>query len=175
LEAMNRKHTIEEYLGLIDKLTKVNSSIRFSSDFIIGYPGETLEDFKQTAKLMKNVRYINSYSFIFSARPGTPAFKLKKINQVEAKKRLISFQSISEEIKTKYRDTLIGKISNVLFENKTKEGNKYFGRDEYLNSVIVKSNESLVGKIKKIKIVSGNHNTLYGEIFSKLNKNNYAA
>ena len=152
LEAMNRKHTIEEYLRIIEKLNKVNSNIKFSSDFIIGYPGETLEDFKQTEKLIKNVKYINSYSFIFSARPGTPAFKLEKINQSEAKKRLISFQSIAEEIKTKYRETLIGKISNVLFENKTKEGNKYFGRDEYLNSVIVKSNESLVGKIKKLKL-----------------------
>ena len=175
LEAMNRKHTTEEYLGLIEKLTKVNSSIKFSSDFIIGYPGETLDDYKQTEQLIKNVKYINSYSFIFSARPGTPAFNLKKINQTEAKKRLVSFQSIAEKIKIKYRETLIGKISNVLFENETKEGNKYFGRDEYLNSVIVESNESLVGKIKKVKIISGNHNTLYGEIFSKLNQNNYAA
>tara|TARA_B100000575_G_scaffold282604_1_gene274516 strand:+ start:3294 stop:4589 length:1296 start_codon:yes stop_codon:yes gene_type:complete len=175
LEAMNRKHTIEEYQRIIEKLNKVNTRIKYSSDFIIGYPGETLEDFKQTEKLIKNVKYINSYSFIFSARPGTPAFKLEKINQVEAKKRLISFQSLAEEIKTKYRETLIGKISNVLFENKTKESNKYFGRDEYLNSVIVKSNESLVGKIKKIKITSGNHNTLYGEIFSILSENNYAA
>ena len=175
LEAMNRKHTIEEYLGIIEKLNKVNSNIKFSSDFIIGYPGETLEDYKQTEKLIKNVKYINSYSFIFSARPGTPAFKLEKVNQSEAKERLISFQSIAEEIKTKYRETLIGRISNVLFENKTKEGNKYFGRDEYLNSVIVKSNESLVGKIKKVKIVSGNHNTLYGEMLSNLNQNNYAA
>ena len=175
LEAMNRKHTIEEYLDIIDKLAKVNSSIRFSSDFIIGYPGETLEDYKQTEKLIKNVKYINSYSFIFSARPGTPAFKLEKVNQSEAKQRLISFQRIAEEIKTKYRETLIGGISNVLFENKTKEGKKYFGRDEYLNSVIVKSNENLVGKIKKIKITSGNHNTLYGETLSSLNQNNYAA
>ena len=109
LEAMNRKHTIEEYLGTIEKLRKVNSSIRFSSDFILGYPGETSEDYTQTEKLMKNVKYINSYSFIFSARPGTPAFKLEKINQSEAKKRLISFQRIAEEIKTKYRKTLIGK------------------------------------------------------------------
>ena len=70
---------------------------------------------------------------------------------------------------------MIGGISNVLFENKTKEGKKYFGRDEYLNSVIVKSNENLVGKIKKIKITSGNHNTLYGETLSSLNQNNYAA
>ena len=70
---------------------------------------------------------------------------------------------------------MIGGISNVLFENKTKEGSKYFGRDEYLNSVIVKSNESLVGKIKKVKITSGNHNTLYGETLCNLNQNNYAA
>ena len=175
LEAMSRKHTIEEYLIIIEKLKKINSNIKFSSDFIIGYPGENFEDYKQTEKLIKNVKYINSYSFIFSARPGTPAFKLKKVNQSEAKERLISFQSIAEQIKTKYRETLIGRISNVLFENKTKEGNKYFGRDEYLNSVIVKSNESLVGKIKKVKIVSGNHNTLYGEALSNLNQNNYAA
>ena len=175
LEAMNRKHTIEEYLIIIEKLKKVNSNIKFSSDFIIGYPGETLEDNEQTEKLIKDVKYINSYSFIFSARPGTPAFKLEKVNQSEAKERLISFQSIAKQIKTKYRETLIGRTSNVLFENKTKEGNKYFGRDEYLNSVIVKSNESLVGKIKKVKIVSGNHNTLYGEALPNLNQNNYAA
>ena len=175
LEAMNRKYTIEEYKRLIEKLNKINSKIKFSSDFIIGYPGETLEDFKQTEKLAKQIKYINSYSFIFSARPGTPAFNLEKINQSEAKKRLISFQSVAEEIKTNYRETLIDKISNVLFENKTKQGNKYFGRDEYLNSVIVKSNESLVGKIKKVKITSGNHNTLYGEILSNLSQKNYAA
>jgi tRNA-2-methylthio-N6-dimethylallyladenosine synthase len=175
LEAMNRKHTIEEYLGIVEKLNKGKSSIKFSSDFIIGYPGETLDDFKQTEKLIKNVQYINSYSFIFSARPGTPAFELEKVNQSEAKERLISFQSLAEEIKTKYRENLIGGISNVLFENKTKEGSKYFGRDEHLNSVIVKSNENLVGKIKKVRITSGNHNTLYGEIFSNLNQNNYAA
>ena len=175
LESMNRKHTIEEYLGIIEKFNKVNSSIRFSSDFIIGYPGETLEDFKYTKKLLKTVQYINSYSFIFSARPGTPAFKLEKVNQSEAKERLISFQSVAEEIKTKYRETLIDKISYVLFENKTKEGSKYFGRDEYLNSVIVKSKENLIGKIKEVKIISGNHNTLYGEILTNLDQKNYAA
>merc|ERR1711991_477222 len=109
-----------------------NSNIKFSSDFIIGYPGETLEDFKQTLRLIKDVKYVNSYSFIFSARPGTPAFNLEKVNQSEAKERLISFQSIAEEIKTKFRETLIGNSSYVLFENKTKEGNKYFGRDQYL-------------------------------------------
>ena len=175
LRAMNRKHTIEEYLKIIDKLIKINPRIKFSSDFIIGYPGESLDDFKLTELLMKNVKYINSYSFIFSARPGTPASDLVKVHQYEAKKRLISFQKTAEEIKTKYRKSLIDNISNVLFENKTKNENKYFGRDEYLNSVIVRSNENLVGEIKRVKIISGNHNTLYGEIVSDLNQNNYAA
>ena len=175
LKAMNRKHTIEEYQRIIDKLNKVNSNIKFSSDFIIGYPGETFEDFKQTEQFLKKVKYINSYSFIFSARPGTPASKLKKTNLSEAKKRLISFQSVAETIKTKYRETLIGKISTVLFENHTKDGGKYFGRDEFLNSVIVKSDENLVGQVKKIKIINGNHNTLYGEIPTNLSQNNYAA
>jgi len=175
LRAMNRKHTIEEYLKIIDKLIKINPRIKFSSDFIIGYPGESLDDFKLTELLMKNVKYINSYSFIFSARPGTPASDLVKVHQYEAKKRLISFQKTAEEIKTKYRKSLIDNISNVLFENKTKNENKYFGRDEYLNSVIVRSNENLVGDIKRVKIISGNHNTLYGEIVSDLNQNNYAA
>ncbi len=175
LEAMNRKHTIEEYLEIIEQVIKVNSNVKFSSDFIIGYPGETLEDFKLTTKLIKDINYINTYSFIFSARPGTPAFDLEKIDQLEAKKRLINFQRIAEEIKTKYRNSLIGKVSRVLFENKTKNENNYFGRDEHLNSVIVTSNENLFGKIKKVRITSGNHNTLYGEIFSDLNENNYAA
>ena len=86
LKAMNRKHTIEEYLSIIDKLKKIKPEIKFSSDFIIGYPGETLEDFKKTINLMKSIRFINSFSFVFSARPGTPAFNLDKIDQSEAKK-----------------------------------------------------------------------------------------
>ena len=175
LKAMNRKHTIEEYLSIIDKLKKIKPEIKFSSDFIIGYPGETLEDFKKTINLMKSIRFINSFSFVFSARPGTPAFNLDKIDQSEAKKKLISFQGIAEEIKVNYRGSLINKFSNVLFENKINNENEYFGRDEYLNSVIVKSNESLVGKLKKVKIKSGNHNTLYGEIFCNINQKNYAA
>ena len=124
---------------------------------------------------MKDIKYINSYSFIFSARPGTPAYKFGKMNDKEIKKRLISFQSLAGEIKTQYRKKLIDKISNVLFENQINKENKYFGRDEYLNSVIVESNTNLIGKIKKVKITSGNHNTLYGEIIPQINQNNYAA
>jgi len=175
LKNMNRKHTIEEYLEIIKKLKNIKSNVKFSSDFIIGYPGETEDDFKKTIELMKEVKFINSYSFLYSARPGTPAFNLDKIDENIAKERLFLFQNLSKKIKTEYRETLLSKTMTVLFENETKEKNKYFGRDEYFNSVIVESNENLVNKIKKIKIIKINQNTLFGEIDMHSIQNNFAA
>jgi tRNA-2-methylthio-N6-dimethylallyladenosine synthase len=175
LKAMNRKHTIEEYKKILDKLKEVKVDIKFSSDFIIGYPGETNDDFEATMKLMSEVKFVNSYSFIYSARPGTPAFDLKTINKTEAKTRLNKFQKLAEQIKMNYRKNLIDKVSNVLFENKIKNTNKYFGRDKYSNSVIVESNDNLAGKIKNVKISDVNHNTLFGKIPRDLNQTNYAA
>ena len=175
LKNMNRKHTIEEYLEIIKKLKSIKSNVKFSSDFIIGYPGEMEDDFKKTIELMKEVKFINSYSFLYSARPGTPAFNLDKIDENIAKERLFLFQNLSKKIKTEYRETLLSKTMTVLFENETKEKNKYFGRDEYFNSVIVESNENLVNKIKKIKIIKINQNTLFGEIDMHSIQNNFAA
>ena len=175
LEAMNRKHTVEEYLETIRKLTKVRSDIKFSSDFIIGYPGEINIDFQKTIELMNKIQFINSFSFIFSARPGTPAFNLDMIDKDVAKNRLTEFQRIAENIKNNYRKKLIKKSVKVLFENKMKSGNRYFGRDEHFNSVIVDSKDDLTGQIKNVKILRGNHNTLFGGIVSNLSQKNYAA
>jgi tRNA-2-methylthio-N6-dimethylallyladenosine synthase len=175
LKKMNRKHTKEEYLDIIERLKKAETNIKLSSDFIIGYPEETQDDFEQTIELMKKVKFINSYSFIYSARPGTPAYELKKIDESIAKKRLIIFQNISKKIKNEYREKLLMKIIPVLFENETKEGNKYFGRDEHFNSIIVKSNENLTGKIKNIKITKLNQSTLFGEVISSLKHKDFAA
>jgi tRNA-2-methylthio-N6-dimethylallyladenosine synthase len=175
LKEMNRKHSIEEYLEIIKEIKQAKPNIKFSSDFIIGYPGETDDDFEKTVKLMNNVKFINSYSFIYSARPGTPAFNLKKVNEKKSKERLANFQKEAEIIKTKYRKSLINKVSNILFENKIKSENKYFGRDEYFNSIIVKSDEDLTGKIKNVKILESNKNTLFGEIITNYNQKNYAA
>ena len=175
LDAMNRKHTIEDYLNILEKLKKVNPDIKFSSDFIIGYPGESKSDFEATMKLMNDVKFINSYSFIFSARPGTPSFNLNKIDLADAKTRLIKFQKLADEIKINYRKNLINKTTPTLFENKIKNENKYFGRDEHSNSVIVESDHNLIGKIKNVKILKVNHNTLFGEIIFNSNQTNYAA
>ena len=164
LKKMNRKHTIEEYLNIIEQLKKNNSSLKFSSDFIIAYPGETLEDFEKTIFLMKKIKFINSYSFIFSPRPGTPAANLDMINIEIAKDRLTIFQEAANKIKKEYRQGLVNSNASVLFENKARENNKYFGRDEYFNSVIVQSNENLIGRVKTVKIKSCNQNTLFGDI-----------
>ena len=174
-KSMNRKHTIKEYLSILDKLKKINPNIKFSSDFIIGYPGENFKDYQKTINLMKEIKFINSYSFVYSARPGTPAYNLDTIDQIETKKRLVEFQTIAEKIKTDYRKDLIGKNFNVLFENKINNENKYFGRDEFYNSVIVESDNDLIGKIINIKVLKINQNTLFGEKILNLNNTSNAA
>ena len=162
LKSMNRKHKIEDYLDLIKKIKKINPKIKFSSDFIIGYPGETEKDFNASLKLLKEVEFINTYSFLYSPRPGTPASKLREIEESALKKRLKLFQKSAEEIKVKYKKSLINKKLLVLFENKVKGKNEFFGRDEFSNSVIVKSGENLIGKLEEISIIDGNQNTLFG-------------
>ena len=175
LKGMNRKHTIEDYLEIVKKLKKVNPYIKFSSDFIIGYPGETEKDFNDTLQLIDKVEYINFYSFIYSPRPGTPAAKLKKIDETLAKERLSIFQKKAEEVKMRYRKNLFNKECSVLFENELKDRTGFFGKDEFSNSVIVKSSENLKGKIKKVSIINGNHNTLFGSISKNENKRDFAA
>ena len=176
LKSMNRKHTVEDYLKLIENLKKENPLIKFSSDFIIGYPGETEKDFELTMKLIKEVEFINTYSFIFSARPGTPAANLKKLDINIAKKRLVEFQKLSNEIKLKYKKSLISSEIPVLFENSMNNKPKnYFGRDEFSNSVVVKSNDDLKGEIKKIKVINVNQNTLFGVIIGNEEKKEFAA
>ena len=175
LRSMNRKHTVEEYLMIIEKLKKANPLVKFSSDFIIGYPGETQKDFEDTLNLLTEVKFINTYSFIFSPRPGTPASKEKIMKEEIARERLMIFQKKAQEIKLTYRKTLFNQTSKVLFENKSKDKNQFFGRDEFQNSVIVKTEENLKGKIKDVKIVDGNQNTLFGEIVQSIDKKEFAA
>ncbi len=165
LKSMNRKHNIEEYLKIIQILKKKNSRLKFASDFIIAYPGENENDFNKTCELMEKVKFINTYSFIFSPRPGTPASDMKIIDEKLAKKRLMTFQNIAENIKINYKKQLLNQIVKVLFENKMEKVNdKYFGRDEYQNPVIVVSKKNIIGQEKKVLIKKFSQHTIYGEI-----------
>ena len=174
LKAMNRKHNIEDYFKIITSLKEVKPNIKFSSDFIIGYPGETEAAFCQALELIKKTRFINSYSFIYSARPGTPASKLANVENKVAKERLIKLQEILEKINSKSKKDFLNKSIEVLFENKMKNQNRYFGRDEFLNSIVVESEKDLTGQLLDVKINNFNHNSLFGEIIQK-EKINYVA
>ena len=167
LKSMNRKHSIEDYLRIYDKLKKINSAIEFSSDFIIGYPNEENRDFEQTLNLIKQIKFINSYSFIFSPRPGTVASKLKLIDREISLKRLEIIQKELFSNQIKMNKSLENSIIDVLVENKTNESSKFFGRSEYMTSVIFDANHTDVGKIVKVKIEQSNQNTLFGNIVKK--------
>ena len=173
LKSMNRKHNIKEYFEIINTLKEKNSKIKFASDFIIAYPGEKDDDFNKTCKLMESIKFINSYSFIFSPRPGTPAGEMDLIDEKLAKKRLVIFQNIAEKIKLNYKKQLLNQTVKVLFENKMiKEKDKYFGRDEYQNPVIVYSKKNVIGKEKRVLIKKFSQHTIYGEL---IDTNNYLA
>ena len=165
LKSMNRKHSIKDYLEIISALKEKNSKIKFASDFIIAYPGETDEDFNKTCELMEKIKFVNSYSYIYSQRPGTPASEMKMIDKNLAKKRLVTFQNIAEKIKFNYKKKLLNKVSKVLFENEmSNEKNKYFGRDEYQNPVVVFSKKNIIGKEKRVIIKKFSKHTIYGDI-----------
>ncbi len=164
LKLMNRKHTVEQYLDVYDKLKKINSSIELSSDFIIAYPGETEEDYNDTIRLIKKIKFINSYSFIFSPRPGTRASELQLIDNEISKDRLKNLQQILFSQQMEMNKSFQNKSVDVLVENEIKQQNKLFGRNKYLNSVIFKGDKKNIGKIIKVKIDSCNQNSLFGII-----------
>ena len=169
LNMMNRKHDILKYYKIIQNLKIAKSNIKFSSDFIIGYPGETEDDFNQTLSLIEKVQFINSYSFVYSSRPGTPASKLQNVDPEIAKKRLLILQTVLEKNNAKSKERFLNKFTEVLFENKLDNQNKYFGRDKFLNSVIAESPKNLTGQILNVKINAFNHNSLFGTISSNEN------
>ena len=164
LKAMNRKHTIEHYMEIVEKLKNKNSLIEFSSDFIISYPGETDRDFQETLDIVKKIKFINSFSFIFSPRPGTKAAKLDLIDDKISKERLIEIQKYLFSYQLNMNKSFEDKSIDVLIENEMKGQNKLFGRNKYYNSVILRGDKNNIGKTTKVKIKSCNQNTLFGEI-----------
>ena len=170
LKLMNRRHLISDYIKTYEKLKSINPKIEFSSDFIIAYPGESDDDFKATFDLIKNIKFINSFSFIFSPRPGTAAANLGLIDKKISLERLEKVQKQLFNHQIRMNKSLENKEIEVLVENKTDESTKFFGRSEYMTSVIFDGNDQEVGSVIKVKIKSSNQNTLFGISSNKLEK-----
>ena len=170
LKLMNRKHTTKKYLEIFHKLKKINPKIEFSSDFIIAYPGEDKNDFKETLDIIDEVNFINSFSFIFSPRPGTVASDLPIMDKEKSLERLEIVQQKLFDNQTKINKSLENSTIDVLVENRMDDKSKLFGRSEYMTSVLFSGSNDLIGKLVKVKIKKSNQNTLFGEVETQSNQ-----
>ena len=170
LDFMNRKHTIKDYLNIFDKLKKINSNIEFSSDFIIGYPSEQEKDFEETLNFIKKIKFINSYSFVFSPRPGTVAADLSIVDKKISMERLEKIQNQLYENQISMNKSLENKTLNVLVENLTDDKTQVFGRSDYMTSVKFNGTKEDIGKILPVKIKHSNRSTLFGEAINNSNQ-----
>ena len=167
LKKMNRKYSKENYIDLINKIKCEVKNMAFSSDFIVGYPGETNNDFEDTLDLINKVGFASSYSFKYSPRPGTPASLIKnQINDEILDKRLNKIQKILNDQQKKFNETFLEKEIDILFTNLGKKNNQYVGRTAFLQPVHVISSKDLVGKILKIKIERLTSFSFHGKILS---------
>ena len=153
LKKMNRRHTKNKYLEIVNKLRSKRPDIAMSSDFIVGFPGETDDDFDLTMNLIKEVEFSIAYSFMFSPRPGTPAHKLEDINKNIKKARLSALQSLLKEQQKNFNMSFVEKELEVLFDRKGRNQNQYIGRSIYNQSVFINSKENLIGKILQVPII----------------------
>jgi len=172
LSLMKRGHTVLEYKAKIRKLRKIRPGISISSDFIVGFPGETDEDFSATMELINSIKFDLSFSFIYSPRPGTPAATLTDDTTDKVKKnRLTILQNRINKFAEQYRLNMVGKIENVLVEGISRKHNlECFGRTENNRVVNFRSDKKEIGKFKKVKITKALTNTLRGEVVQENDK-----
>ena len=164
LQKMNRKHNVKKYYKIIDKLKSWRPDIALSSDFIVGFPEETNEDFDQTMKFIENVNFTIAYSFMFSSRPGTPASKFKEVDLSIKKARLSALQSLLKEQQKNYNKSFVNSELEILFDREGRHKNQYIGRSIYNQSVFVNSITNLIGRKLNAKIVRATDFALEGEL-----------
>ena len=165
LKAMNRKHTADEYRKIIDRLRKTRPDMAFSSDFIVGFPGETDADFKQTMKLVEDVFYAQCYSFTYSPRPGTPAADHEDHIPKDVKNaRLQELQALLRKQQGEFNESCVGKTLPVLFEKPGRKPGQLIGKSPYLQSVHVSAPENMIGQIADIYMSKRKPNSLMGEV-----------
>ena len=166
LKVMNRVYTKEKYLSLVDKMKKMIPDVKFSTDIIVGFPGETEEDFEDTLDVVRKVKYEQIFMFIYSRRKGTPADKMENQIPEEIKhKRFDRLKEAYENLVEKNNKEYIGKTFEMLVEGYSKTNSNYLtGRTDTNKVVIFKGNENIIGKVVNIKIVSEHKWYLKGEI-----------
>lgn len=165
LRAMNRKHTRETYFQIIDRLRKERPSMQFSSDFIIGFPGETQSDFDDTMDLARQVGFVQAYSFAYSPRPGTPGADMEnQIDEETKAKRLQAFQALINSQQLAFNESCVGQVMEIIPDRPGKREHQMIGRSPYMQSVYVNNLPTeCIGTLIPVKIIHGYANSLEGK------------
>ncbi len=165
LKAMNRRHTADEYLRLIDRIRAAQPDIAMSGDFIVGFPGETDEDFAATMKIIRDVGYAQAFSFKYSPRPGTPAAdRTEQVAEDIRDARLQELQALVTKQQTEFAESLIGREIDLLIEKPGRHAGQLIGRSPWLQPVIVDENAGRIGDIVPVRIVRTGTNSLFADI-----------
>ncbi len=165
LKVMNRKHTADRYREIIADLKKARPDLVFSSDFIVGFPGETDQDHEDTMQLIRDVKFASAYSFKYSARPGTPAANMTNLVREDVKTvRLTQIQELIGEFQAEFNADTVGKTLPILFERKGKKEGQLQGRSPFYQAINVPANERLIGQIVDVHVTDSTGHALTGEV-----------
>src|SRR6201996_1928375 len=168
LAAMNRKHTADDYRRVIDRFRRVRQDIAFSSDFIVGFPGETGEDFSATLALVTQIGYAAAYSFKYSPRPGTPAAEMQEmVSASDMDERLVRLQELIDSQQSAFNRATIGTTVDVLFERAARNPGQIVGRTAYLQPAHVMASPDIIGQVLPVRIDSLERYSLIGELTSQ--------
>jgi tRNA-2-methylthio-N6-dimethylallyladenosine synthase len=166
LAAMNRRHTRAQYTDTIARVRAVQPQIAFSSDFIVGFPGETEEDFRATLSLVEEVGFAGAYSFKYSPRPGTPAAEMEQLPEDAKSERLQRLQRLIHRQTADFSASYAGRTFDVLFEKPGRYAGQLVGRSPYLQAVQVMAPASMIGEIAPVTITEASANSLFGTLVS---------
>jgi tRNA-2-methylthio-N6-dimethylallyladenosine synthase len=162
---MNRQHTGDDYRRLVEKIRAAQPRIALTSDFIVGFPGESDADFEATLQLVRDIGYATAFSFKYSKRPGTPASTMRKQIPEDVKAaRLAALQKLLLGQQYTFDDSQIGKTLPVLFEKKGRDQGQIMGRTPYLQPVHVSADAALIGQVRDVAITSRTANSLHGAL-----------
>jgi tRNA-2-methylthio-N6-dimethylallyladenosine synthase len=165
LAVMNRRHTADDYRRVIDRFRAVRQDIAFSSDFIVGFPGETEEDFLATLALVTQIGYAGAYSFKYSPRPGTPAADMREtVSAAEMDERLVRLQELIDSQQSAFNKAMIGNTVDVLFERAARNPGQIVGRTAYLQPAHVMASPDIIGQVLPVRIESLERYSLLGEL-----------
>ncbi len=162
LKRMNRQHTAESYIKLMERLREARPDLHVSGDFIVGFPEETEEDFQDTLNLIKTVKYGSAFSFKYSPRPGTPAAERPQVPEDEKNDRLQRLQALLSQQQRELQDAMVGREVSVLFEKPGRQAGQMVGKSEYLHAVHVTADGLNPGDLRKVRIIDSGANSLSG-------------